>query len=207
MIFQSGQRLVLIGDSLTDAGRRDAPPFGDGYVSKLVQGLRERHPDCQLECFNRGVGGNTTRDLLRRWDEDVIGLRPDWVSVAIGINDVWRRVTNQPNEAVSLEEYEANLRVMLQRTSHETGAGLILCEPFLLEPNRNDRFRQLVDAYRAVVSKLAHEFAARLVPVQTAFDHALETSSFTDWGLPDRVHLISAGSDLFARTFLNVVES
>ena len=97
MIFERGQRIVFIGDSITDCGRRDVfAPYGNGYVSLVRAFVTARYPERRLRWENRGIGGNTTRDLLARWDDDAIALRPDWLSVKIGINDVWRKYRDRP---------------------------------------------------------------------------------------------------------------
>src|SRR6478609_140419 len=105
MIFEKSQHILFAGDSITDAGRRDeAPPFGDGYVRKVVDLLVARYPELSLRFSNRGISGDTTRDLLARWDKDVVTAHPDWLSVFIGINDVWRHFGSTPQDAVPLAE-------------------------------------------------------------------------------------------------------
>ena len=149
---------------------------------------------------NRGVGGDTTRNMLMRFDRDVLAHEPDWVSMAIGVNDVWRFFDPEPNDAVSLEEFEANYRRLIEPLHKK--AGLILVSPFLIEPNRNDPFRARVDAYAAVVKRLALEFEAVFVPFQEAFDaSSLEPSMFSD----DCVHPNETGSRLMAATFLRAI--
>ena len=117
MIFSANQRIVFIGDSITDCGRRDdAAPFGRGYVSMVRNLLGARYPELHLTVLNRGVSGNTVRDLAARWEHDVIDERPDWLSVEIGINDVWRTFRpGREGDAVPLAEYEATLRRLLSR--------------------------------------------------------------------------------------------
>ena len=97
LVFGPQQKIVLIGDSITDCGRRNEPfaPYGAGYVKFVRALLLARYPELGLEVVNRGIGGNTVRDLARRWDEDVIAEQPDWLSVKIGINDVWRTMTGR----------------------------------------------------------------------------------------------------------------
>ncbi|MEV4497488.1 hypothetical protein AB0J84_17530 [Micromonospora arborensis] len=63
MILRTGQRVVFIGDSITDCGRRDvAAPYGSGYVSLVRALVGARHPELELEWVNRGVSGDTVRD-------------------------------------------------------------------------------------------------------------------------------------------------
>ena len=97
MIFEHMDRIVFAGDSVTDMG--SAQPVGEGLFDNLGQGyvrmvdnlLGACYPEVYLRITNSGISGNTSRDLLARFDRDVISLKPDWVSVMIGINDVWRQ--------------------------------------------------------------------------------------------------------------------
>ncbi len=202
MIFSAKQRILFDGDSITDAGRdrNDFHSYGYGYVALVIEHLQANHANLELQFLNRGVGGDTTRNMLMRFDRDIAAHEPDWVSVAIGVNDVWRFFDPEPNDAVLLDEFEANYRKLLEPLHQK--AGLILVSPFLIEPNRNDPFRARVDQYSAVVKRLALEFGALFVPFQEAFDaSSLEPSAFSD----DRVHPNETGSQLMAATFLRAI--
>ena len=109
MIFEAGQRVVFIGDSITDCGRLDgAAPYGDGYMSLIRALVTASHPELGLDWINHGISGDTVRQLAARWDSDAIAARPDWLSVMIGINDVWRAFDGQPEQAVPIDEYECH---------------------------------------------------------------------------------------------------
>jgi lysophospholipase L1-like esterase len=204
MIFEAEQKLVFIGDSITDAGRlRIATPYGDGYVNLVDMLLAARHPQLRLRIVNRGVSGNTVRDLAARWERDVLAEHPDWLSVMIGINDVWRAFGFNPHEAVPLPEYEATLRMLLHQAA-AGGARLILMTPYLIEPDRRDPMRRQMDWYGEVVKRLAAEREAPLVDTQAAFDEVLQHSAPSDWS-GDRVHPTSAGHAVIARAWLRAV--
>jgi lysophospholipase L1-like esterase len=134
LVFEPQQKLLFIGDSITDCGRRNEPfaPFGSGYVNIARALLLARYPERGLEVVNRGVGGNTVRDLDRRWETDVVAEQPDWLSVKIGINDVWRTVTGRLDEAVPLAEYRTTYRRLLERARAATSARLILMDPYVI---------------------------------------------------------------------------
>ncbi len=84
--------IVFIGDSITDADRREKSykPFGFGYVHFAANQLIAKYPDYNLNIINTGISGNTIRDLKSRWEKDCLKYNPDIISVLIGINDVWR---------------------------------------------------------------------------------------------------------------------
>ncbi len=136
MIFEQGQKVLFIGDSITDCGRREGPhaPYGNGYVALARAFLLARYGELGLEVFNRGISGNTVRNLAARWHDDVISDQPDWLSIKIGINDVWRTISNRLDEAVPLPEYERTYRQLLDQTRARTRARLILVEPYIIAP-------------------------------------------------------------------------
>jgi lysophospholipase L1-like esterase len=136
VIFEQGQKVLFIGDSITDTGRRDGPhaPYGNGYVHLARAFLLARYAELGLQVVNRGISGNTVRNLAARWQDDVIAEQPDWLSIKIGINDVWRTIASRPDEAVPLDEYERTYRQLLDQTRERTGAKLILVEPYIIAP-------------------------------------------------------------------------
>ncbi len=205
-VFQPGQKLVFIGDSITDAGRRTEAyaPYGRGYVFFVYSFLHARYPELALTVVNQGIGGNTIRDLQARWEHDVIAEQPDWLAVKIGINDVWRRVTGRLDEAVPLDEYVTTYRALLEETRRRTAARLILMEPYVIEPDRADPFRSLMDHYVEAVDGLAGAFDAILVRTQAAFDEALAKQPASFWA-SDRVHPGGPGHAVIARAFLRAV--
>ena len=205
MIFEKGQRIVFIGDSITDAGRRAlTPPYGSGYMSLVQAFVTARYPELDLEWENRGIGGDTVRHLKERWDDDVIALQPDWLSIKIGINDVWRRYSQRPHAAVSEHEYEQTLRALIQRAVDDTGCQLIIAEPYVIEKDPADP--QLIDTTRMgqIARTLAEEFGAINVRTQEAFDTVLEHSEATDWA-DDRIHPNLAGHAVIAQAFLRAI--
>jgi lysophospholipase L1-like esterase len=202
MIFQPEQKLLFIGDSITDCGRRyEHPPLGSGYVYQVYLWLSAAHPELRLEVVNRGVSGDTIRDLARRWVMDALRPRPDWLFVMIGVNDVWRQVAGLLHEAVSVAEYEATYRRLLEQMPRPDQGGLVLMEPFLVGSNRSDPFRQQLDDYRAAVRRLAADYGALLVQTQAAFDRALNDQPPRYWA-EDGVHPTPAGHTLIAHELL-----
>lgn len=206
MIFQAGQRILFIGDSITDCDRRNlAAPFGNGYMSLVRAFVTARYPQVRLTWFNRGISGDTTRDLARRWEQDAIALQPDWLSVMIGINDIWRGFEpGREHEAVPIDEYESNLRRLLRRAADQTSCRIILADPYLIEPDPLEPQRAETDRYCAVVAKLAGEFEALHVKTQEAFNAALATTTPGDWA-DDRVHPNLPGHAVIAQAFLDVI--
>ena len=206
LLFRPNQKVVFIGDSITDSGRREEvlAPYGTGYMIMVRNFLIARYPEWTLTFENRGVGGNTIRDLKTRWQTDVIAEKPDVLSVMIGINDVWRIIAKRNEEAVYLDEYEATYRALLIETREKTNARLILADPYVIETDRTDPFRSTMDRYIERVHALAEEFDAVSVHTQEAFDAALAAQPSSYWA-DDRVHPRPFGHAVIAQAFLRAV--
>ncbi|HAS82331.1 MAG TPA: GDSL family lipase [Verrucomicrobia bacterium] len=211
MIFEANDKLVLIGDSITDCGRaRPAGeglfnPYGNGYVNMVKAFLDACHPELAIRVVNKGNSGNTIRDLKTRWQEDVLNLKPDWLSIMIGINDVWRQFDSPKlsEQHVDLKEYENTLKELIEMAFPGL-KGLILCTPYFIESNRKDPMRVRMDAYGKVVRKFAKTYGAVLVDTQSGFDRMLETMHpmALAW---DRIHPDTSGHAVIAKCFLNAV--
>ena len=137
--IQTGEKLVMIGDSITDVGRarpigegRADDALGRGYVMMVDALLGAVYPERMIRVINMGVSGNTTRDLKARWQTDVLELKPAWLSIMIGANDVWRQFDSpkQSERHVLLDEYERNL-VELVSSTQPVVKGLVLMAPYL----------------------------------------------------------------------------
>jgi lysophospholipase L1-like esterase len=205
MLFEHHQRIVFIGDSITDSDRGGAAaPYGDGYVSMVRNFMLARYPEYNLTFLNQGVGADTVRNLAARWERDVIAERPDWLSVMIGINDVWRHFAYNVQEAVPLEEYRVTLHRLLQRAREATGAHLILMQPFMIEPNHQNPMRQLMDVYGSTVELIAKDYDAPLVRTQAAFDAVLASTQPSLWA-PDQIHPGGPGHAVIANAFLKTI--
>ena len=211
MLIGNNSKLVMIGDSITDAGR--ARPSGEGlfdaigkgYVGNVDALLGATYPGHGIRIINMGTSGNTVRDLKTRWQTDVLDFKPDWLSIMIGTNDVWRQfdIPRQKETHVYPEEYEQTLDELVTRTKPSL-KGLILMTPFYIEANRQDAMRAQMDRYGAIVKKLAAKHEAVFVDTQAAFDKALEHyyAATLAW---DRVHPNQIGTMILACAFLNAV--
>ena len=211
MKLKMGSKLVMIGDSITDAGRTRPvgeglfDPLGRGYVCMVNALLGAVYPERAIRVVNMGCSGNTVRDLKARWQTDVFDLKPDWVSIMIGINDVWRQYDSplQSEQHVSLVDYEETLRDLVETTLPKV-KGLVLATPYYIEPNRKDPMRATMDKYGAAVKRLANEYQTVVVDSQAAFDKALAAyyPGTLAW---DRVHPNQVGHMILAKAFVDAL--
>ena len=204
-------KLVFIGDSITDCER--ARPVGEGlfgavgkgYVALVDSLLGAIHPGHANRVVNMGTSGHTVVDLKARWQTDALDLRPDWLAVMIGVNDVWRQfdLPRQTELHVLPDVYARTLEELIAPTRPKV-KGLVVMSPFYIEPNRADAMRSRMDEYGAIAKGIAAKHDALFVDVQAAFDRVLPHmhANAIAW---DRVHPNHIGHAVIARAFLNAV--
>lgn len=201
----------MIGDSITDCGRSHLveigveDSLGDGYVSMINGLLMAAYPEYHIKIINKGINGNTIRDLEQRWDRDVLDLKPDWLSIMIGINDVWQHFDPWTGvySLISIEEYTETLERLVNKTLPSL-KGLVLMTPYFLHPDKNNSMRALMDDFGYVVASLAEKYHALLVDTQLAFDEVMENVDPSQLA-EDRVHVNTPGHMVLARAFLQAV--
>lgn len=203
-LIQENATVLFQGDSITDCwrDRQDPNDLGRGYAQMAAGWFGARYPERRVRFLNRGVGGDRVRDLRARWEQDALALRPDWVSILIGINDVWHTVT--AGEPLPFEEIRDGMREILTRTRERTAARLILLEPFLVPAEPQDARRERLDRVIHLLRELAREFGAIYVPLDGLFAAACARREPEFWA-PDCVHPSPAGHALIARAFLSAL--
>ena len=189
---------VFIGDSVTDCGRLVEPPFGDGYVFNIANSGR-----LSGEIINVGTSGHRLIDLENRWNTDVLALQPTLVSVAIGINDTWRRYDD--NDPTTVEDFEERYRRVLTTTKAQGNPQLALCEPFLLEVrDEMNTWREDLNPKIAAVHKMAAEFGAKLVPFDQHFKAISNEMAMFELA-DDGIHTSNLGQQIMADLWLRTV--
>lgn len=205
--------ILFQGDSITDAGRdrgsyyaNNPDGMGKGYVHHTATQLLGTMPVKNLRIYNRGISGHKVFQLADRWDDDCLQLRPDVLSILIGVNDFWHTLSSGYTGTV--QTYETDFRKLLERTKKELPATrLIICEPFAVAGGTaiTDKWKDF-EGYRIAAKKLAGEFGASFVPFQTVFDEALKLAPASYW-CPDGVHPSLAGAYLMKEAWLKTYVS
>lgn len=208
MIFEDLDRIVFAGDSITDMGSGNPvgeglfDSLGHGYVRVVENMLAAYYPELRIRVTNSGIGGNTSRTLLERFDRDVIDLKPSWVSICIGVNDVWRQFDCPAmlDSQVMPEEYSENLEAMILK-SKQVAKGVFILSPFIIEPNREDWMRKRMDEYVAISKELSKKHGCIFVDMQAMFEKycSVRYSEYLAW---DRIHPNQVGATLMANEFL-----
>jgi len=172
MLIKDFQKILFQGDSITDAGRmRIGNDLGVGYVFISTAWLRKLHPELKLEIINRGVSGNTVIDLKNRWEEDCIILKPDWLSILVGINDCYNNISE--------EEYEKTYtELILLVKQNVPSVNIVLMEPFLLEvkPEQKNLIKSIENKCE-IVRSLAKKFDTLFIPLYEIFKQLLKIAA------------------------------
>jgi lysophospholipase L1-like esterase len=197
--FGPGARILFQGDSITDGNRgRSADPnhiLGHGYAFIVAARQGAAFPERKLDFLNRGVSGNTVLDLQKRWAKDTLALKPDLLSIMIGVND--------HGKGVPLDVYESTYDQLLTETrAQNPKIKLVLLEPFVRHPGKP--IPESILARQAIVAKLAQKHGAALVKLQKLFDDAAAKTA-DDYWIWDVVHPTYRGHQLLADEWERVV--
>lgn len=212
--IEAGNVVLFQGDSITDAGRdrqregnaNDIRALGSGYALLAGAALLANHAEAKLTIYNRGISGHKVFQLAERWDKDCLALKPDVVSILIGVNDIWHKLDGRYDGTI--EVYERDYRALLERTKRELpGVKLVVCEPFVLRCGAvNEKWFPDFDGYRAAAKRVAGAFDAVFIPFQTMFDEAVQTTPPAYWA-GDGVHPTLAGAALMAQAWCRAVSA
>lgn len=197
--FGPNSRILFQGDSITDGNRGRSPDpnhiLGHGYAFIIAARQGAAFPERKLDFLNRGVSGNTVLDLQKRWAKDTLALKPDLLSVMIGVND--------HNKGVPLDVYEATYdQLLTEARAQNPKLKLVLLEPFVRHPGKP--VPESIVARQAIVAKLALKHGAALVRLQKLFDDAAAKTA-DDYWIWDSVHPTYRGHQLLADEWERVV--
>lgn len=206
MIFKNHEKIVFTGDSVTDVGSKNpvgqffANDLGTGYVRVIQNMIGAYYPELILRIANSAISGNDSAALNARFDRDVIALEPDYISICIGINDVWRQFdvpsfpTNDP------EVYERNMTEMIEK-SIKVAKKVFILSPYYMEPNKEEPMRKRMNEYIEICRRLSEKYGCEFIDLQEMFDNYLKFrhSSYLSY---DRVHPNLIAATLMAKEFL-----
>ena len=211
--IQKNDIILLQGDSITDSGRiktvaepNNTRALGNGYALDVASTLLLKHPDKDLKFFNKGISGNKVHQLAERWQADCIEIKPNILSIHIGVNDFWHTLTN--GYTGTIQTYIDDYKKLLDSTQRLLpDVKLIICEPFAVLGVRavDEKWYPTFDLFRKAASDIADQYDAPFVPYQAAFDKAIKQAPPAYW-TGDGVHPSVAGAALMAQTWLEVVK-
>lgn len=184
------------GDSITDAGRNredvhDLGPVDASYAVHAAAILREQYPAIDFEFLNLGISGDQTKNLVERLQADFIDIQPDFVSILIGINDVWHY--SEGENWLSSDVFEQRYRTVLQALKEKTHAKIMMLEPFLIPVEDKLYWRGDLASKIEIVRKLAREYADVYLPTDGLLQSEFIGNVPTDYAA-DGVHPTEKGA-------------
>ena len=205
--------ILFQGDSITDSGRNrednsfnSARALGSGYPMLAGAKLLEKYASLELKVFNKGVSGNKVYQLAERWDADCLDIKPDILSILIGVNDLWHKVNGQYNGTVDI--YRNDYSALLERTKKALpNVKLIICEPFAVSGIKavDNKWYPEFFGYQEVARAIAAQFDATFIPYQKIYDEAQKIAPGVYW-TDDGVHPTLAGAQLMAKSWLAAIK-
>ncbi len=201
-------RILFQGDSITDGNRgRSSDPnhiIGHSYPYPVATHMGFTYPERNFEFMNRGCSGDDVCALYARWQEDTLNLRPDVLSILVGINDASRRC-DSPEDCYA-DVYEETYRALLRRCQQvNPDMKFIILEPFTLDTGNlpyHKKLAEYVGEYARASRSIASDFGAVFVPLQKRFEDACKKAPVSYW-IWDSVHPTYNGHGLIADVFLH----
>ncbi len=226
--------ILFQGDSITDCGRyrgatdkkqntialfRDGKllkkitALGEGYPALVSAELQKKHPD-EYRFINRGVGGDRIPDVYARIVRDIISLKPDYMSLLVGVNDVWHGFDFGSNNGTGTLRFEKVYNMLLEELEAEfPQLKIIIMGPFVLEgsatsdreshPGRYAEFRNGVAEMAEIAKKLAQKYGCSFIDLQSVFDEAVKTISAKELS-GDGVHPTRKGHEIITKEWLRI---
>lgn len=214
LTINKGDVILFQGDSITDAGRNrenlkpnDGNAFGNGYAFMAASTLLNKYADKDIKVYNRGISGNRVPDLINRWQTDALDLKPNILSIMIGVNDFWRTMDSGAKN--SPEQYKAQFKELLDKTKAALpDVKLIIIEPFGVKNVKHvtDAWYPEFPKYLNAAKEIAQEYGAIFLPYQTIFDQGLKRNKDGGYWTTDGVHTTMAGANLMAEAWLNLIK-
>ena len=210
--LKQGDKVLFQGDSITDCQRdkkrkaaNDGRAMGRGYPLLIGSDLLRDHPTLGLKFFNRGISGHRVPDLQKRWVKDCIDLKPNMLSILVGVNDIWHKMNGKYDGTT--ETYRAGFAELLADTKRQLpDCKIVICEPFALRVGAvKDSWYPEFDDRRKVAREVCDEAKALWVPFQSMFDQAIAAGTSAKYWAADGVHPSMAGHALMTATWKKVV--
>lgn len=207
------QVILFQGDSITDSGRNkedsgfnSSRNLGSGYPLLAGAALLNKYAELNLKIYNKGISGNKVFQLAERWDKDCLELKPDVLSILIGVNDIWHKLNG--NYDGNVEIYRRDYIALLERTLKALpNVKLIICEPFAVKGVKavDDKWYPEFYDYQKAAKDIANQFGAVFIPYQKIYDEAQKKAPGAYW-TGDGVHPTLAGAQLMAKAWMKAIK-
>jgi lysophospholipase L1-like esterase len=207
------QLILFQGDSITDSERNKedtafntARNLGSGYPMLAGAAILNKYEALNLKIYNKGISGNKVFQLAERWDKDCLDIKPDVLSILIGVNDIWHKLDGKYDGTPEI--YRNDYIALLERTKKALpNVKLIVCEPFAVKGVKavDDKWYPEFYEYQKAAKDIAKQFSAVFIPFQSVYDEAQKRAPGSYW-TGDGVHPTLAGAQLMAKAWMKALE-
>ena len=210
-VIKMSYKILFMGDSITDANRNynDDNNDGCGYAT-MIEGYLNCNYPFKYEMLNRGIGGHKLADIYSRMQKDIIHVNPDFMSILVGVNDVWHEIDWQ--NGTPADSYEKLYDQMISEIKERLPkTKLMIIQPYVVkgvstlpteqDPERWNKFRLGVDLVAAAAKRVAEKHGVYFLPLQLILDEAQKKAPSDYWTL-DGVHPSAAGHELIKNEWL-----
>lgn len=198
-------KILFQGDSITDAGRsrENDTNLGGGYPLLVKASLGFEKPG-QYEFINRGISGNRIVDVYARIKSDIINLKPDIMSILIGVNDVWHEFGNE--NGVCAEKYFKIYDMLIDEVKTALpDIKIMILEPFVLKgPFTEERWESFdfeVKKRAEMAKKIAEKYNLPYIELQNGLDELSRNIDTTYW-VSDGVHPTPMGHEYIKQQWI-----
>lgn len=212
------EKIILFqGDSITDCGRdkNNLVSLGNGYCNMVGAVLGAEYP-YDFKFYNKGINGNRVVDVYARIKCDIINLKPDYMSILIGINDCWHEYTS--HNGVDADKFEMIYGLLIEEIKAALpNIKIMILEPFVLpgsatvtdeeNPGRWEHFKNECTKRRWAAKRIAEKYNLTFIPLQDIFTKANSDAPEMGYWLRDGVHPTPAGHELIKREWLKAFET
>ncbi len=199
---------IILGDSITDCDRNrdDIDSMGMGYPAVVAALIGTQHPQ-KFKFINEGISGNRIVDVYARIKRDILNQKPDYLSILIGINDVWHELGDQ--NGVAAPKFEKIYSMLIEEIKEELPEiKIFILEPFVTPGTATDEhieyFRTETKLRAEATKRIAEKFGLTFIPLQCVFDEAMTKAPASYW-TRDGVHPTTEGHGLIANELVNAV--
>lgn len=204
------KKILFMGDSITDFYRTNIPKdetLGMGYARLVACKISLEYPE-EYEFVNRGINGNRILDLVQRVKKDAINLAPDYMSILIGVNDVWHEVDYQ--NGVDTKRFELFYNLYIEQIKEALpDIKIMIMEPFVLKASATEKkfsaFEADVREKAAAAKRVAEKNGLKFIPLQDKLNEACKKAPASYW-LYDGVHPSPAGHELIKNEWIKAFE-
>ena len=198
--------ILFLGDSITDCNHYFEPEnLGYGYVRMISDKINA--PDKNYQVLNKGNDGFTVPAVRRLWKRSCFSLKPDLITLLIGINDLGAIKNTGITPSAALAEFREQYQSLIDEIRLITDCPILLMEPFIFpHPAEYAAWEPEFHQMSQIISKLAKDNELAFLPLWEHLSAAAKAEGFSQI-TTDGIHLTSTGHALLADQWINCVHT